>query len=640
MRMKEMTVTRLSLCAMLVLGISLTCVSCASRSEGSAFLSNLNAIDAYIKQSQPRDALKLLKKTEKDAYSAYARIGIYRRYMTLGERALAEKVLQRGLKRLHDNQELSAVYAHLLLRDGRTDSAIAVARCLEGTSYGSVYSEAVLKKRFAETRSGATVITILPFLSDELAPIYYDAYTGTNDSRWLRDSALVSLAGGNYDAAASLQQHTPTDAQDALFWALVQYDAGNYDLCLATLAVPGGDYLAPMTALASDAYAALGDADSAEALRAKLIEAWLHSEQDSLPCMVFLNSALWSWRHEDYKRAYDLLITAVTTYPDNVPALVTYGTLAYEQSLVPERTDLEQTLRRTALRTQRMAEYDSRPKLLVSDALYRMDEALARQKAAGQVADDRLLAARAMLEIQSKPDMVATARLAYVWQLLEANEIRRNMYPPLLVQLAVHELLRQDETADARALFENYIDARYNLSEELNGKEAVTTTVQKDIFGGERRVPAAVIPASVLKSAFGDRAASNAANMEVWEGETAAYFALLDKNVMAAQRLYEYVLYEANASPASIGTVAAVSSAANLAVICSSTEDRVRALELYGQAAGRCSDSATKSVLLYRTAVLQNKMGDMRGALLSLEYSLALNPANANAKLLKRQLER
>ena len=630
------TATRFSFAA-IVAGVCLACFSCSSQSEGSAFLTNLNTIDTYIKQGQPRDALKLLKKTEKQASSAYARIGMYRRYMTMGERALAEKVLQRGLRRLHNNAELSAVYAQLLLRDGRIDNAIAVARCLEGTSYGSLYSEAVLKKRFAENRGG-TVINIQPFLSDDLAPIYYDAYTGTNDSRWLRDSALVALAGGNYDAAAALQQHTPTDAKDALFWALVQYDARHYDLCLATLTVPGGDYIAQMTALASDAYAALGDADSAEELRAPLVDAWLRGEQGTLPCMVYLNSALWAWRHELYQRAYDLLLTTVTVYPDNAPALITYGNLAYEQSLVPTRTDLEQTLRRTPLRTQRMAEYDSRPKLVLSDALHRMDEALARQHEEGRTADDRLLAARAMLEIQSKPDMVATARLAYVWQLLEANEIRRNMYPPLLVQLAVHELLRQEEISDARTLFENYIDARYNFAEELRGNETVTTTVQKDVFGGERRVPVAVIPASVLKAAFGDRAALNAASMEVWEGETAAYFALLDKNVAAARRLYEYVL-EADATHASVGSLAAVSSTANLAVIYSSTNDRTRALELYGQAAGRCSDSAIKSTLLYRTAVLQNKQNDLRGALLSLEYSLALNPANANARLLKRQLE-
>ena len=610
--------------------------ACSSHSEGSAFLTNLNAIDAYIKQAQTHDALSLLKKAEKQAYSAYARIGVYRRYMTLGEVAKAEKVLQRGLKSLRENTELSAVYAHFLLRQERVDDAIRVARCLEGSSYGSIYSEAVLKKRFATVRNDTTIITLTPFLTDELAPIYYDAYTGTKDERWLRDSALVSLASGDYAGAAAMQQPS-ADAQDALFWALVQYDAGNYDLCLATLAIPGGDYLVPMTELASDAYMALGDADSAEQLRAKLIDAWQAGEQDVLPCSLYLNSALWSWAHEDYKRTYDLLLTAITTYPDDVPTLVSYGNIAYEQTKVPELTDLEQTLRRTALRTQRMEMYDERPKILLSDALYRIDTAIAKQKTTDLPPDDRLLAARAQLELQSHPDMVVTAKLAYIWQMLEENELRRNMYPPLLVQLAVHELLKQGEVSDARHLFENYIDARYNLSASATEKKT-TAMVQQDIFGGERRIPAAVIPVEVLRSAFGDRAALNAASMEVWEGETAAYFALLDKNITAARRLYEYVLYESRAAHASVGAYAAVSSTANLAVIYSSTRSYEKALELYGQAAGRSEDSLIKSTILYRSALLQVKLQDIRGALLSLEYSLGLNPANADAKLLKRQL--
>lgn len=630
---------KISFFAILALLCCFTVVSCSSHSEGSAFLTQLNAVDAFIKQSQTRDALALLKKAEKQAHSAYARIGVYRRYVTMGETALAERVLQRGLKVLRENQELSAVYAGFLLRQGRVNDAIPVARCLEGTSYGSIYSEAVLKKRLSENHGKNTVGA---YLTDELAPIFYDAYTGTNDRRWLRDSALVSLASGKYADAAALQYSASTapaeiDAKDALFWARVQYDAGNYDRCLATLSMPGGDYVAPMTALASDSYVALGDYDSAERLRAKLIAAWNTGTQEPLPCSFYLNSALWSWAHEDYKRTYDLLITAVKTYPDDVPSLVTYGVIAYEQTKEPEFSDLERTLRKTSLRTQRMAAYDERPKLLLSDAIPSIDAAIARQRADGGIPDDRLLAARVLLELKSHPDMVPTAKLAYIWATLEANEIRRNMYPPLLVQLAVHELLWQGQTADARTLFENYIEARYNFNADDESKKA-EPVVQQDIFGGERRVPAAVIPVEVLRSAFGDRAAMNAVNMEVWEGEMAAYFALLDKNIRAGQRLYEYVLYEAKTAHAPVGARAAVASAANLAVIYSSTQNVARALELYGQAAGRSDDSSVKSTILYRSAVLQVKLQDVRSALLSLEYSLALNPDNVDAKLLKRQL--
>jgi tetratricopeptide (TPR) repeat protein len=390
-----------------------------------------------------------------------------------------------------------------------------------------------------------------------------------------------------------------------------------------------------MTALASDAYVALGDFESAEALRAPQINARLHRIVTELPCALFVNSALWAWNHEDYKRAYDLILTAVTTYPDDIPALVTYASLAYEQTKVPEQTDLEKTLRKTALRTKRMLAYDERPKMQVADALHRISDAIEKQRAADGVADGKLLAMRAFLTFALTPDMTPKARLAYIWHELELNEIQRNLYPPLLVQLAVHELLLQGQEEAARTLFENYLDARYVLTADDAEQTAATKkeVVQTDVFGGEKRVPPQVIPQEVLVAAFGDRAARHAHTLEVWEGETAAYFALVDKNVAAAKRLYEYVVYETGTD-----SRAEVASAANLAVICSSTGDKKRALELYGQAAGRSTDSVQKSTILYRSAVLQVAQGDERSAQVSLDYSLALNPANADARLLKRTL--
>lgn len=73
--------------------------SCSQNSKQSSFLSALDTVDSFIQLGQTDDALKLLKKTSKSAYSAYARIGIYRRFMTLGEKSLAEKMLSDSLKK-------------------------------------------------------------------------------------------------------------------------------------------------------------------------------------------------------------------------------------------------------------------------------------------------------------------------------------------------------------------------------------------------------------------------------------------------------------------------------------------------------------------------------------------------------------
>ena len=627
--------------------LSLLCAglffSC-SKSSDQSFLSQLESVDAFIRQGQTADAMAVLKKAEKSAFSAFARLGVYRRYLTLGEKSLAEKTLQNALKVLPENQELTTVYAQFLLRAGRLDEAVDVSRALAGTRYGSLYSEAVLRK-VAELAKKTS------FYSDELAAVYYDAFVGTGNTRWLMNSALICLLAGDYHTAAALQdvqaqyqsQKTARSMAEMLFWAYVQYDAENYDVCLDNLSKVRSEVLLPAAAeLASDAYVMLNDRDSAEASR-KIVLQYKGEKSADVPPAVKVNSALWEQNRGNYSRAYDLIFDVVTNKDDYVPGLVTYGRFAYESSLPPEMTDLEKSLRMTEFRTHSMQAYDERPRILVTDALYRMKNAVKQQKAADGKADEDLLVAQTLLYFKNNPNLTQTAKLAYVWQILEENELGHSLYPPKLVQFAVHELLANGKGEDARNLFTKYLDARYSLKNE----EPVAQKKLIDIFGGERPPVKNLVPPEVLRGTFGDRAAKDVNSMEIWEGETAAYFTLLDGNVAAARRLYEYVLFETgglhrtseSAPIVSMSPLASPVTACNLAMVYSSTGDKKNALALYGLAAGRTRDALEKADILYRSAVIQNDLGDENGALLSLEYCLSLNPIHADARLLRRQIE-
>ena len=630
-----------------LLVLSLLCAglffSC-SKSENQSFLSQLEHIDAFIRQGQPTDAMRLLKKAEKEAFSAFARLGIYRRYITLGERELAEKVLLNALKSLPDNAELTAVYAQFLLRQKRFDEAVEKSRALAGTRYGSLYSESVLRKVVEHAKDGS-------FYSRDLASVYYDAFVGTGNTRWLMNSALLCLLAGDYETAAALQDVRPQYQQEKsirsmaemLFWAYVQYDAENYDVCLDNLSKVRSEVLLPAAAeLASDAYVMLNDKDSAEASRKVVLQ---YKTEKSAPVSpaVKVNSAIWAQERGEFQRAYDLIFDAVTNNADYVPALVTYGHFAYEDSLPPTMTDLEKSLRLTEFRTHTMQAYDDRPKVLISDALYRMENCLAAEKAEGKEIDEDLILAQCSLYFKTTPDLTQTAKLAHIWKLLEENEMGRSLYPPKLVQLAVHELLANGKTEEARLLFTEYLDARYSLKKD----EPAASQMLVDVFGGERPAPKNSIPPEVLRGTFGDRAAKGVNSMEIWEGETAAYFTLLDENLAAARRLYEYVLFETGglhrksdrAPIVSMSPLASPVTACNLAMLYSSTGDKKNALALYGLAAGRTRNPMEKADILYRTAVIQNELGDDNGALLSLEYCLSLNPIHADARLLRRMMQ-
>ena len=173
--------------------------------------------------------------------------------------------------------------------------------------------------------------------------------------------------------------------------------------------------------------------------------------------------------------------------------------------------------------------------------------------------------------------------------------------------------------------------------------------VEIDIFGGEKRVKAEIVPESVAKLAFGENVVNSAASMNIWEVELAAYFALLDGNVDVARRIYEFVLFESggvvNSSQGNyakkfenISPLASVSSASNLSMIYSSLGYKSNAKFLYGLASGRCDDVHTKSKILYRVAMLEVALGDFKAAKQSADYSLSLDSQNADARLLRRQL--
>ena len=608
--------------------------SCSNSTEPASFLSALDKVDSYIRTAQTSDALKLLNKTSKSAYSAYARIGIYRRYMTLGEKALAEKTLKKALKKIPQNLELSALYGVFLLRDGRLSEALSVSQCLSGTKYGSIYSECVLKTVEKD---------FLHLLNPKMASVFNDAYNATQDERWLINAVLPFLAAGDYANAASMQQSLESDF--SLFWAQVQYDSGKFDLCIENLDRIKSSQISGATALlASDAYYRLGDFDSAEKERSKLLALSDLEYNVQVPEILAVNSAIWSYNAKNYSRAYDLLSSIVLKNTDSVPALVTYGKFAWEDSFLHEEDNLERALRKARLRSLSMKQNDERPRFLIDDAIFRIDENIKKNKLAGKTAYDELIVEKLSLFLRANSNLPVENLCAEIWRTLEQNELGTDLYPPLLVNFAVDELLKYSRTDDARRLFSKYLDARYKMKDDSATKE---DTVRYDIFGGEKKYTAPVVPDFVIKAAFGDRAAQYSNTMEIWEVETAAYFTLLDGNVNAARRLYEYALFETGGvkmlqkkdSIIAISPLAGVSSAMNLAMIYSSTGELEKSLSLYGLASGRTRDKQLKSKILYRTALVQNDLKNTNGAILSLDYAVSLDPLNAEARLFRKKLK-
>lgn len=647
-------------------GTMLACgqlASCSKDDTSYSFNSKIEEIDVLIQNHQVGEALSLLKKAERYASKPEFRLSLFKRYQKLGEKSLCEKTLRKANKKFPDDIQIAASYANFLLRNDRIVEAESVSKILSGTKYGSIHSEAVLKKNSAGSLS--------TYLTSNFAKVYEDIYESSTNvkTEWLVNAALVYLANGDYDRASLLQEGILRNgrsmtSKEALFWAFVQFDAGNYDLCIRNVdLVSDNGYKAIAAALASDCYRQLNDDEKAEKIREYIISLG----DDDIPDNIAVNSAIWAYNHKEYARAYHLLMGVLDDNPECQPALLTYGKISWLDSLPVPETDLERTVRETtSLRTSYMLKKDERPRFVVDDAIARIakvEEKYQKEqkenKSDSNIIDkiDSLIVERISLFLRKNSDLPINARTSEIWRTLEANESGVNLYPSKLVCFAVQKLISYGFPDDAHNLFMDFVNAKYMNSTKLETAEKYSSNVETneagkkveiDIFGGERVVKADAVPESIVRLAFGEEVAKSASSMNIWEVELAAYFALVDGNIETAKRLYEYVMFESggvvnssvgnyDGSFENISPLASSSSAVNLAMIYSSFGDKDAALSLYGLASGKCENVFVKSKILHRIAKIQLEKNDLRNAKISIDYSLSLDPQNADARLLKRQ---
>ena len=571
-------------------------------------------VDIQIAENQFADAVKQLKKIEKQTYDVWSYIGIYKRYAQIGEDKLAEKILKKGLKKNSHNPELLAIYSNFLLRQNRLEEAKKLAEELHGTKYGSIYSEASLKILMNSQTAD--------FYKDpKYYSIYYDAYRGSLNPIWIRNCAIFNLKEGRFDAAATLVPPAFADSDDAYFWALVLFDSGKYYEAINAIEVSRSflkDYPDTVNrrlfktseikqiALESDAYMAVSEMENAEAKRQELVCKLdnldkLSSEDENLLSIIVVNSAVWAKNQYDDDSCADLLFYSVNRWPDNVAALILYSDFAYNSNLEREESIEIKNLRQNGISSLSMEKYDNRRRIPMSDAVYRLEQAMERTK------DPYLSIVRLDLKYKTDKSFTIKDKTADLWLQMEKNYSEEEKYQTLLVQYVLSFLLKTNQKDDAKELFTKYITNTY----KFNAKEDFWSQVGKSL------------------SVMDERTA-----------EFAAWFATDEKKFDEALRIYEYCVYESGGIlyEGIVSPLVSTASCMNLADIYFSTGKKAKALDLYGRAAGRESKNYLRSDIFYRIANIYAADGDNKNALRSVEYSVLLYPDNARASLLKEKI--
>lgn len=601
----------------LIFSLILFCFpGCRMRAEQNSLTSQFDTIDALVMQNQMQSALKELKKAEKRAYDSWTYIGIYKRYKILGESALAEKVLKKALKKNSGNIELQAVYASFLLREGRLGEAGKLAEKLRGTKYASLYSEYVLRD-CADKAAAAPEGALAFYTKKEFYQIYLDAYKTSRNPVWLRNCAVFNLLNGDYGIASSLYPGAFLDADDAFFWATVCYDGGQFYNAIEAIessrrlmtgyqnTVSFKTSLVQQVALESDAYMAVSEMEAAEAARRGVVlnldEVKVRKRDEELLSNIILNSAIWAANQGMDDQNADLLFYVVNRWPDNVPGLILYADFAYRSNLEREEDPETAALRKAGISSLEMERYDNRRKIPLSDALYRIDEAVHRTN------NPYLNIAKLDLRYKTDSTISEKDKNRDLWNMLENSYNEDGEYKGLLVQYALNFLLRTKQYEDAWNLFYGYVTG-------LSSYDA--------------------------KRDFWEQFVEKARGYELSIIEFGAWFAAYNKLADEALRLHEYCVYE-SAGLLEEGYLSQMTSTPvclNLGNIYFSLGKKAQALDLYGKAAGRESSNAKRSELFYRIACIYAGDGDIKNALRSAEYASSLYPDNARASMLKDKL--
>ena len=561
-----------------------------------------------------QSAIKELKKVGKRAYDSWSYIGIYKRFILIGEQNLAEKIIKKALKKNKQNQELLAVYTNFLLRQNRLEDAGKYAEKLRNGNYASLYSELVLRESQKQvTDQGAYAF----YQNEDFYQIYLDAYKGSKNPIWLRNCAVYNLTQGLYNQASLLNPPAYADVDDAYFWGLCLYDAGKYNFAIEALEKAHKYYSdydnkkqfkcneIQIVALESDAYMAVSDFEQADLVRSCVVNnidtVFADIKDDTLLPVIMVNSAIYAKNQMSEDYFADLLFYIVNRWPDYVPALILYSDFAYTSNLEKKEDDEVAALRRAGIKSLEMEKYDSRRKIPLSDALYRIDQSLKRKS------DPYLSITKLDLKYKTDPKLSEKDKYRDLWVLLEDNYIEGEIYHTLLVQYALNFLLTTKEYDDAWNLFYKFTTSHG------------TYDVKRD---------------------FWEQFIEQMKYYDLPIVEMAAWFASDLKKTNEAIRIYEYCVYESAGllEDGLISPLVSSASCMNLANIYFSIGKKDRALDLYGKIAGREVNNAKRSEIFYRIACIYSALGDIKNALRSSEYASSLYPENERASVLKDKL--
>ena len=413
------------------------------------------------------------------------------------------------------------------------------------------------------------------FYSDEYIDLYVEAAKATKNNIWLVNAAAI--AAKNMDASnALIYKPDNFSAKDSpYFWAILEYDSENYVNAFQTLEYCENDINALQ--LKSDCLLRLNEIEMGNDFWISTIE-----NQKEIPLEIYYNASKFSFNLDNYDNTHKLVNSLVQNFPYSERALSLYGNFCLQlQSFQNEKSS--ELLKDSTLRTISMEKTDKYPKIPVSDVLYRMENALKENYSSKLLIE--YLKFKWIVNKTTDEDIIID-----IWNVLEETTVE-NIYDEYILNFAISYFSAHHKEDVAESLFDEYIKQKYGLED----------------YG-------------VYASSFDE-----------WESETAAWYCVKNQKYNDALRLYENLCFEKKSVPKYHVLL-------NLGALYTALNKNDDALNIYKSVAGKALTEKIASEVHYRIGSIQFNQNDKKNALLSLNYSLKLNPDNHKARLLLKKL--
>ena len=563
----------------LLLLIPFVFFSCGMTVEDASFTAKLDTIDKLIFQSQYTDAQKILKSIEGKSYTAFQYIAISKRYINMKNFESAEKILAKAYKKHPKTSQVLAVYTWVLLQLEDFESASNISEKLIGTSYEGLYSESRIKQYSLLEKD---------FLGEDFQKEYSIAYNVTGNVKFLQNAAFYECFNGNYDEAFNYHPEKMTNYSNPEFWAYVAYDSGNYLQAINDANYISKKNLVTSYMITADSYLKMRETKLAKQMWDKIILLDKKANPN-----VLMNCAFSSIQNGNINEAFEYLKSLVEFFPDYVDGLVLYGKFLLHYQSEKDESLLTQALRRKGLKSIDMELADSKPRIPVSDCLYRMEESLKRRTTLDEE--------KAILQIEylklkwlSEKNTSSEQMIIDIWEMIEKNSIMAGTNNSIITDFIVSFFIKQNQFEQAHEILTSVLNEKYGESDYL-------------------------VNSSSLKN-----------QMSFAELQNVAYLCFEKGLYYSAQDFLEMALKQENLVTTDVFL--------NLGNFEESKGNENKALDYYSRAINTTNDNYLKSEIYYRIANISTSKNDLKKAKLYLDYSLTLNPSHVKANLLKKQI--